>query len=150
MLGKTHVGIGIFAALFFLPHVVHKWVFVPVVLLASLLPDIDSGFSALGKRAVFRPFQLFLKHRGFIHSFTFCILISIVLAFYLPTLAFPFFLGYSLHLIADAWTVEGIRPFWPLKDTTNGRVRVGGKVEQMIFFVVIVADVLALLRLFFI
>jgi membrane-bound metal-dependent hydrolase YbcI (DUF457 family) len=148
MLSRTHIAIGVFAVLFFLPHVNYKWVFIPVVLIASLLPDIDSSMSTVGKYKVFRPFQLFMKHRGIIHSFTFCILLSVVFAFFYPVIAFPFFLGYSLHLIADAWTVEGIRPFWPMKDTTHGRVKVGGVVEKAVFFVFIILDLVFLIRLF--
>lgn len=148
MLSKTHLAIGVFAVLFFLPHVNNKWVFIPVVLIASLLPDIDSGFSTLGKHKVLRPFQLLMKHRGFIHSFTFCFLISLIFAFYIPVLAFPFFLGYSLHLVADAWTVEGIKPFWPLKDSTSGKVRVGGVLEKGVFFTFIVLDLVFLILLF--
>jgi len=111
MLMRTHMSIAVFAVLFFLPHVNYKMIFIPVVLIATLLPDIDTAYSSLGKRIVFRPLQLFMKHRGIIHSFTFCIAVSVLFAFYIPVLAFPFFLGYALHLIADAWTVEGIRPF---------------------------------------
>ena len=148
MMGKTHLAIGIFAAVFFLPHVNNKLAFIPMVLIASLLPDIDSGFSTLGKKGVFRPIQWMSKHRGIFHTFTLCILISLALSLYLPVLAFGFFLGYSLHLLADSWTVEGIKPFWPLKGELKGKVRVGGTVEQAVFMVFVILDLIFVVLFF--
>ena len=148
MLAKTHLAIGIFAMVFFLPHVNHKLIFIPVVLIASILPDIDSGFSTFGRKGIFRPVQFLSKHRGIFHSFTFCILVSILLAFYIPILAFSFFLGYALHLLADSWTIEGIKPFWPLKTVLKGGVRVGGVIEETVFIVFAILDVIFLALLF--
>ena len=148
MLSKTHLAIGIFAAIFFFPYINNKLIFVPVVLIASILPDIDSRFSKIGKKAISRPIQLFTKHRGVFHSFTFCIIISFVFAFYIPVLAFPFFLGYALHLLADSWTPDGIRPLWPAKKELRGGVKVGGIVEQSVFVIFVILDVIFLVLLF--
>jgi len=148
MLARTHLVIGAFAMIFFLPHISNKLIFIPVILIASLLPDIDSAFSTLGKSKVLRPLQAFTQHRGMLHSFTFCVLVAIVFAFYLPVLAFAFFLGYSLHLLADSWTVDGIRPFWPSNVTVQGKVRVGGFMEETIFIVFVLLDVVFLVLLF--
>jgi membrane-bound metal-dependent hydrolase YbcI (DUF457 family) len=145
---KTHLAIGVFAVVFFLPYVNHKLVFIPVVLIASLLPDIDSGFSTFGRKKIFRPLQALTKHRGIFHSFTFCILFSVILAFYFPVAAFGFFLGYGLHLLADSWTREGIMPFWPIQEVARGRVTDGGTLEEGIFFVFVILDVLFLFLLF--
>jgi membrane-bound metal-dependent hydrolase YbcI (DUF457 family) len=147
-MAKTHLAIGIFAMAFFLPYVNHKLIFIPVVLIASILPDIDSGFSTFGKKGLFRPLQVLSKHRGLFHSFTLCIGVSIVFALYLPVLAFAFFLGYALHLLADSWTVEGIKPFWPFKPILKGAVRVGGIVEETVFIVFAILDVIFLVLLF--
>ena len=142
MLGKTHLAIAIFAIIIFLPHVSHKWIFIPVVLISTMLPDIDSGFSTVGKKPLFRPLQMLTKHRGLFHSFTFTILVTIVLSLYLPVLALPFFLGYGLHLLADSWTKEGIKPFWPLRSVSRGSIKVGGPIEGAIFLVFVLLDVL--------
>src|SRR3989344_8027685 len=122
MLLRTHIAIGLAVALFFLPHVNNKWIFFPIVLLSSILPDADSRFSTLGRKKVFRPLQMVSRHRGILHTYTFCIFISVLLAFYYPALALPFFLGYSFHLYADLFTPEGIMPFWPLKKRVTGHV----------------------------
>jgi membrane-bound metal-dependent hydrolase YbcI (DUF457 family) len=147
MLIKTHLAIGIFAAVFFLPHINNKLIFVPVVLIASILPDIDTGFSTLGKKRLFKPVQLLAKHRGIFHSFTLCVIVSVIFAFYLPILAFSFFLGYAIHLFADSWTLEGIKPFWPFKTLLKGHVKVGGIIEETVFMTFIVLDIIFLVLL---
>ncbi len=148
MLSKTHLAIGMFAAVFFLPHMNNKFVFFVIVLISSVLADIDSAFSMVGKNRLFRIIQFFTKHRGIFHSFSFCLIASVFLAFFYPVFAFPFFLGYGLHLIADSWTVEGIRPFWPLKMKASGKLRVGGVVEHTIFVVLVIVDILLLASYF--
>lgn len=134
MLMKTHVAMGMVGVLLLLPEVSHKLVFLIGTLFASLLPDIDIYNSYLGNRWYLRPFQWATKHRGVLHSFTFAIIVSLLFALVIPVIALPFFLGYSIHLFADSFTHEGIRPFWPLKDEIAGKIRVGGTIEQGIFY----------------
>jgi len=133
MIGKTHLALGLAIGMFFIPHVTHKILFLPIILIASILPDIDSAHSKLGHHWYFRPLQWISKHRGMIHSFTFCVLIAAVLSLFTPSLALPFFLGYFGHLFADSFTVEGIRAFWPFGEEVNGKLRTGGAVENGIF-----------------
>jgi len=90
-----------------------------------------------------------LKGRGLIHTYTFCMGISIVLAFFYPVLALPFFLGYSFHLTLDAFSTEGIVPFWPLTKKTSGKVRTGGSVDAAIFYILLLVDFALLVKLFF-
>lgn len=149
MINKTHLAIGFGLMLLFLPHVSHKIWFVPVILIASLLPDIDSAHSSLGHHWFFRPLQWLSKHRGMIHSFTFCIIISLIFAFFMPVIALPFFLGYFGHLFADSLTVEGIRPFWPMKKEIDGQLRTGSKIEDGIFIGIIFFDIVIFLSWFF-
>src|SRR3989338_4124869 len=137
MLLRTHLAVGIAVALYFLPFIEHKLIFFPVVLISSLLPDIDTGFSTIGRSRLFRPLQWFVKHRGIIHTYTVCIIISIVLAMFYPVYALPFFLGYSFHLYLDMFTPEGIRPFWPLKKRVEGNVKTGGTIDATIFYLFI-------------
>jgi len=149
MMAKTHFAIGVAIALFFLPKVTHKWIFVPLVLLASILPDIDLGASKFGNFILFRPIQWFFGHRGFLHSYTFCILVSILLAFFWPIAALPFFFGYSFHLLADTFTKEGIEPFWPVKVRSTGLISTGGASEGIVFSVFVILDALLFLSYLF-
>ena len=146
MLPKTHLAIGALIILFFLPHIEDgKFFFIAVVLITSLLPDIDNRFSNFSRRGPLRLLGFLKNHRGIFHSFTFCIVVSVVLAFYWPFLALPFFLGYAFHLIADSWTAQGIRPFWPWKRILNGHVRDGSVIENSVFIVFLVLDVVVLI-----
>lgn len=143
MQNKTHIAIGLFFMLFFITKVVHVWTYIFVFSAATLLPNLDRVIS-------FRGFKIFGKKdpstrkRGFLHSFTFCLLITVLLAWFFPTMAFPFFLAYGTHLIVDSWTVEGIRAFWPLKQVAKGSVRPGGTVEYTLFYGFIFADIIML------
>ncbi len=148
MLFKTHVVMTLFSILFLIEHVQYKFAFVVVALIAGVLPDIDSGFSTLGKRAAFRPVQMLTLHRGLIHSFTLCIFLSLLLTAYFPIYALPFFLGYSVHLFADCFTVEGIRPLWPLKLESKGPLKVGSPLEEVLFIGFCIVDVVLLVGFF--
>ena len=148
MLKRTHSAIGLAVGLYFLPFVTYKFSFIPLILLASLLPDIDSMSSSIGQRRIFRPVQVFIKHRGALHSFTICALVSIIFAFFYPIIALPFFLGYGFHLFADSFTIEGIRPFWPLKSSSSGKIRTGGMIEKAVLGIFILASIVFFLMLF--
>jgi membrane-bound metal-dependent hydrolase YbcI (DUF457 family) len=141
MLNRTHLAISFLAMVIFLQHVVNKWVFVGVLFVATLLPNIDEFLFSGRRRFVFEPFKVVIQ-KDFIHSFTFCILVTAFLAFYFPVYSFPFFLGFALHLLVDSWTKEGIRPFWPLKARSIGKVEVGGAIEETLFMVFIILDII--------
>lgn len=149
MLRKTHVVINLAIALNFLPRVNDKLLFLPVVLLAGLIPDLDKAFAFLGKKKIFKPLQSLSGHRSVFHSYTLCILASVFLALYFPIFALPFFLGYSVHLFADSFTVDGIRPFWPFKVVASGKVRTGGNVERAIFWTFVFLCALFAVLLFY-
>jgi len=148
MLIKTHLAIIIFALLFFLPAIEYKFIFVTIAIIATFIPDIDNGFSTLGKKPFFKPLQFFTKHRGIIHSFTFCIIVTGLFLLFFPIGALGFFLAYSLHLFADSFTVDGIQPFWPWKKKVSGEIRVGRIAETSIFVFFILADLLLFLYRF--
>lgn len=148
MMYRTHLAIGIFIVLLFLPIINYKLFFIFGVLVCTFLPDIDCTQSFLGKYKILRPIQWFVKHRGLFHSFTFAGIIALVFAFFYPVFALPFFLGYSGHLIADSLTSEGIRPFWPSKSEIKWRIRTGGKREKIVFYVLSLINIILLIRLF--
>jgi membrane-bound metal-dependent hydrolase YbcI (DUF457 family) len=148
MLLKTHLAILAFALLLMVDSVTYKVAFVAIAVVATFLPDIDNGFSTLGKHAIFRPIQFLTRHRGVIHSFTLCIIVSLFFSVYFPLFALPFFLGYGLHLLVDAFTIEGIKAFWPLRREFKGIVRVGGTIEQTLFLGFCIADIILFVSLF--
>jgi len=146
---RTHLAFGILFALILLPHVNSKLIFIPVVLIAVLIPDIDSMSSYLGKNKALRPVQFIVKHRGIFHSLTFCVLVSVLISFVLPALSLPFFIGFASHLFLDSFTVDGIRPFWPSKRELNGGFKTNGKTEKMFFWFLAVVDLFIFVKIFF-
>lgn len=148
MLLRTHLVIGVAVALYFLPFVTNKFIFFPIVLLASLLPNISTGFSGAGKSKFFRSMQGIANNRGILHTYTFCIFLSVLLVIFFPRAALPFFVGYSFHLLADSFTKQGIMPFWPLKNISSGVVRTGGTTDKAIFITFIVIDAVLLITTF--
>lgn len=146
---RTHLALAVFAIILFVEHVNNKLLFVFIALIATALPDIDTGFSTLGKRKGFRFLQFFVRHRGMIHSFTFCIIISLLLAIFLPTISFAFFLGYAIHLFVDSFTMEGVMPFWPYKKKSLWRFKTGSLIESSLFLVLILVDIVLAIIMFF-
>ena len=144
MIWKTHLAIGLAAALYFSTQVGKPLIFIPIVLFSSLFPDVDSGFSYIGRKKIAKPVQLGTEHRGIIHSYTAAIILSFIIAYFYPLLALPFFLGYSFHLFADSFTIQGIRPFWPLKGVSKGLVATGGKIDKVIFYTFVLIDLVLL------
>lgn len=143
MMLKTHLAITIFFVLVFLPNITDKTIFIITALIATLLPDIDSGFSSVGNNIFSKIIRFLTRHRGMLHSLTFCIIISAVLAAFIPVLALGFFLGYSLHLFADSFTKNGVMPFWPYKKVSSWYFRTDGFTETGFFIVIVLIDIVA-------
>lgn len=138
MLFRTHLIIAIFFILLFFQQFFNSILFIGIFLFASIIPDIDSRFSKVGKH--FRFFNFFVKHRGAIHSFSFLLILGIVFFFFAREILFPFVFGYSLHLILDGITIQGIRPFYPIKFRFKGFMKTGKIIEHVLFFIFVIAD----------
>jgi len=146
---RTHLLITLFLILIFFSSVENKFAFVIVALISTLIPDIDTKFSKLGKKKIFRLLQFFINHRGFFHSFLFLGLISLIFYLFFPILVLPFVLGYGTHLIADSLTISGIKPFYPFKFKIKGIIKTGGRIETIIFVSFLIADLLLLFSMIF-
>ena len=148
MFTKTHIFIGLFIALYFLPYSNNKLVFFPIVLIASLIPDIDVLFFSKKDYRLLKSFKS-PSYKNFMHSYTLCIILAVLLAFYYPILAFPFFLGYSFHLFFDSLTVTGTSPFWPLRVRSQGPIVPEGKIAKTINVILIFLCIFLAFRYFF-
>ena len=137
MLIQSHMVFAVFGILLFISHVSNKFVFVIMVLLATMIPDLDTHNSSYGRHLIFRPLQFFVRHRGIIHSFTTAAIVSCLIALKWPVASFGFFVGYSIHLFCDSFTKDGIQPFWPLKWKSSGPLITGGRFEEMLFLAMI-------------
>src|SRR3989344_5551677 len=125
MLKRTHLALGLAAGLYFFPHIkTDKILFLIIVIAASVLPDLESGFSAPKKHKGFslKSTNLSFHKNWLFHTYTLLIIVSILLTISYPVIAFPFFLGYSFHLFLDSFSSQGISPFWPLKKRSTGSI----------------------------
>jgi membrane-bound metal-dependent hydrolase YbcI (DUF457 family) len=148
MLTRTHLAISLIAILLLVGYVnpEDRTIFIGITLLATLLPDVDTAYSKLGKYKIFRPLQIFVEHRGLIHSFTFLILVTFAFVFVYPVVSLPLFLGYSIHLFSDSFTIEGIRPFYPWSKTISWKIKTGGKTETVLFLIFLLCIIFLLLQ----
>lgn len=144
MLVRTHLTATLLGILLLIDSVEHKIVFVIVAFVATFIPDIDTAYSKLGKNKFFAPLRIFVRHRGFIHSLNFLILITLIAMLFFPTFSLGFFLGYSLHLFFDSFTIEGIFPFYPWGKKVSGKIRTAGKIEVGLFLGLILIDLFLL------
>lgn len=91
---------------------------VGAVAVASLLPDIDTQSSGIGRYA--RPVSHFIEtrfgHRTITHSLLFtAILCGLLfpLALYSPGVWYAFLYGYLSHLLLDTLNINGVPLLWP-------------------------------------
>jgi len=123
-------------------YVESPFLFLIIALFATYVPDIDSKNSKMGNHLLFRPIQWISRHRGMLHSFSFLILVTFFLALIFPLVALGFFLGFSSHLIADSFTIEGIKPFYPFKLRSSGNIITGSLSETNVLVMFLIADVI--------
>ena len=149
MLIKTHIAASVFVVLLLWESITGKIAFTILLLFSTLLPDIDSSASYISRKIkpLNKIFNFLTKHRGILHSMTFCIILTVIFASFNQKLALPFFLGYSLHLAADSFTIAGIKPFWPSTKVIKGFVRTGGLTERIIFVIFLILDAVLILHL---
>lgn len=142
MMLRTHLAFTVLVILIFLPSVSSKVLFIIAAMVATLIPDIDTGYSTLGKMKGFRFLQFFARHRGFFHSLTFGIVVAIIFAVFWPIISLGFFVGFGSHILTDSFTKEGIRPFWPSKRTSSGLLKTGTLTETTMFIILIIVDII--------
>jgi len=150
MLYRTHLAFGFFLALVFLPVLSprNQILFLAIVLISSLLPDIDHPKSKLGKHIKIIGFLF--EHRGFFHSLLFLgIVYAVLFYFFQKNIYFiPFVIGYTSHLFLDGLTRQGIMPFHPLsKMRFHGFVQTGAFLEKIFFIFLVLADLYLLFTL---
>jgi len=143
MLYKTHLVFGILVALFIMPFVRtgNKYIFLILVIIGALLPDVDTPHSKLGSKLgpLSQFFEFMAGHRGLFHSIFFAILIPwLVYHFISKPYGVALFVGYLSHLFIDGWTKDGINYLHPLAQLrTAGFIKTGSTLELVVFFILI-------------
>ena len=134
MIFITHVLAGVLAVSYFT--IGNSGISVAVAALFSALPDIDMVKSKAGRNL--QPFSTIVsflfRHRGFLHSFVFTAAVYFgMLYLFSQSIAAAAAIGYSSHLLLDAITKEGIKPFAPFSRVkVRGFIKTGGFLEKVI------------------
>src|SRR5690349_13208675 len=89
-----------------------------VIAISSLLPDIDTSVSTVGRAVpvISRKLERKFGHRTLTHSVAFVVGLAIVLLplyFFLPQIYVCFLAGYCSHLLLDTMTINGVKLFFP-------------------------------------
>lgn len=152
MMGKTHIIIGLSYGIPLLPIVNEQitptdWGLLMVGLtLGSLLPDIDHPQSVIARKAPLVGWiaSKLTGHRSFFHSIVGVAVWLVVLGILTTTLsgtlnvlgwnvekpliscAAGLMIGYVLHIIADMFTLSGVKLFYPIKKTIGFPIFVTG------------------------
>lgn len=109
-LGLTHILIALtIYSLFFKFDIVYIF----FIILGSLLPDIDTPKSKLGKYNLLAPV---MKHRGRMHTLVTPLFLSFCLYVFSLKAMKGFLFGYILHLMADTLTPMGIMWLFPFSE----------------------------------
>ncbi len=141
MLFRTHFVFG-FLSWIVLEHFLNMPFFVlGFVLLGSVLVDVDSLNSKVGRKLWF--LSWLFNHRGVLHSWVGCFAVSLGFGFFSLWAGFGVFVGYISHLFLDLFTKRGVGLFWPFNFRVRGFVRSGSWVEDIIFSVIVLLAVLA-------
>ncbi|MDD5133203.1 MAG: metal-dependent hydrolase [Candidatus Nanoarchaeia archaeon] len=151
MMFYTHLAFGLLCSLLslkYLPGISNKYIFILLVCLISIVPDIDEAGSKLGKKLWFIA-KLF-SHRGFLHSIYPPILLFLLFnyVFHSSLIAFAILIGYFSHLILDALTVSGINFLNPiLTFRVSGFIKTGSIFEILLFLALLGLDVFYIFKL---
>lgn len=125
MTGRTHLSWGIATSLALCGDVASG----ALVTIGSILPDIDSHSSLLGKSLPFIP--KIIKHRTWTHGLLFLVLCYFINMY--------LFYGCCIHIILDMMTKQGCPMLYPFdlkfKFPFAGFVKTGGKFEGFMFVI---------------
>ena len=138
MMWKTHLVFGILCGLLVMNvyDVTSFWIFFPLVILGSLLPDIDERHSKINQGLpVFRWLSVLVKHRGIFHSIFMATGLAVLLYWLVGMqYAMPLFVGYMSHLLIDSLTKSGINFLHPVSQfRISGFVETGSILETFVF-----------------
>jgi len=150
MMYYTHLLFGLLVSLITirLINIEEKLLFVSLVMLFSLLPDIDETRSRIGRKSkiISKIINLLFGHRKFIHTIWIPILLFILFNLVNFEVALAILIGYLSHLFMDAITKKGIMPLYPLlRKRINGPFRTNSLTEKFIAMLFVVLNIYLIL-----
>ena len=153
MLARTHIAAGFLAGLALMPYlqIKGKALFMFIVLLGALMPDIDHPNSKLGRKLgiISSMLRFIFGHRKLFHSLLFVILISLLGYYFNNEAGIALFIGCTTHLIADSVTKQGLNIFYPISSFhVSGFIETGGFYETLLFLILLILIAVKTITLF--
>lgn len=99
MTSKTHISIGIAAAVPLVTTYSYNMGYLMVVFIGAIAPDFDMNIN--------------IKHRTWTHSILVLSISTLILISFDKTIALFWFVGYSTHLVSDSFTKMGVPFLYP-------------------------------------
>ena len=142
MIFRTHLAFAFFIGLFF------DFKSLIVILIGSLIPDLDTSNSKIGRKFIFSRLLNFLfGHRRFFHSLFFGAILSFFVFLVFGKYYFMIFIGFFSHLFLDCLTKDGVMLFYPFEFKVKGFIKTNGIIENSIFLILIFLIIIKLINL---
>ena len=135
MLARTHASVALALSLFLADRYSLSIYFILTAVLFSLLPDLDTPKSFIGRRIwpLSWLIKLIVGHRTLFHA-VWLWAITIILVYPLnKAVALGIGVGYITHLLLDSLTRSGVQLFFPLAYRIRGPLKTGRIVEGVLF-----------------
>ncbi|MEM1985054.1 MAG: metal-dependent hydrolase [Candidatus Korarchaeum sp.] len=132
---RTHVAFGLLLASLLLR--TDLMPFIPIVFLASVLPDLD---------LLLRDLPL-IEHRKTFHNVWFLILVYALAVRFSPRVSYLMVIGVLSHLMMDSLTKQGVMWLYPLsRSKLSGPFRTGGAFDNSMFLMLMLASMYVLVQ----
>ena len=150
MMGRTHMAFGLLTSLVALPLAqTNKYIFISLVVLGSLLPDIDCPNSKISKKAktLSKAIHALFGHRGFFHTIFMGAIVYLVIIYLTSKIyATPILIGFISHLIADGFTKSGINFLHPITTLRlHGFIETNSTLEHVFLAVTIILTIILII-----
>lgn len=121
--------------------------FIIVSCVSSLIPDIDTERSFLGKKVWLfsRSLRSLFGHRKLFHSLLFAVSLSVIFSLFNIILGTAVFAGMMSHIFLDSLTRQGTYPLYPVKKKVSFLLKTGGMTESALSMLFIISGVFVLL-----
>ena len=149
MMLRTHAAFALLIGMLSLKYlnVPSTFFFLAMVCIASMLADIDSSNSKIGRKlpALSWFIERAFGHRNFFHSIFPLIAVAVILFYFLDwnVAGAAFLIGYGSHLFTDSFTRMGVGIFHPFyRKRITGFIRTGSLTEYFIFFLLLALNLM--------
>ena len=138
MMYKTHLVFALFIGNFLFSYFSESFLFLALVCVGALLPDIDHPESFFGRRI--KPLSIFISqvfgHRGFFHSLFVPLLLYGIFSIIFESsfVGVSLGVGYLSHLVGDSFTQKGVNFLHPFSTfRVSSFLITGGILEYVVF-----------------